>query len=95
MNIQVEYYGLPTLSKLVGKKSEVKLSGETVEDLVSFIVNRHGQKARQSLLDNQGKLDLSIQIMINDKGFVPRDVFSQKKLKEGDKVKFLLLAGGG
>jgi len=95
LKIQVEYYGLPTLSKLIGKRAEVQLSGETVAELVSFIVNKHGQKARQSLLDNQGKLDLSIQVMVNDEGFVPRDEFSQRKLKDGDNVKFLLLAGGG
>ncbi|UCE52724.1 MAG: MoaD/ThiS family protein [Desulfobacterales bacterium] len=95
MKIYVESLGLPTLSKLIGKKTEIELPGETIEDLVSFIVTNHGQKARQILLDSKGKLDLTIQVMLNDEGFVPRDEFSQRSLKDGDLVKFLLLAGGG
>ena len=95
MKIQVESLGLPTLSELIGKKTEIELTGKTVEDLVAYITNKHGQKARKVLLDNKGKLDLTIQVMINDEGFVARDEFPQRKLKEGDQVKFLLLAGGG
>ncbi len=95
MKIQVESLGLPTLSELIGKKTEIELSGETIEDLVTLIVNKHGQKARKILLDNKGKLDLTIQVMVNDEGFVQRADFPQRRLKEGDKVKFLLLAGGG
>jgi sulfur carrier protein ThiS len=95
LKIQVESLGLPTLSKLIGKKTEIELPGETIEDLVSYIVTRHGQRARQILLDSKGKLDLTIQVMLNDEGFVPRDEFSQRSLKDGDLVKFLLLAGGG
>jgi len=95
LKIQVESLGLPTLSGLIGKKVGIDLPGRTIEDLVSFIVSKHGQKARQILLDNQGKLDLTIQVMVNDEGFVPRDEFARKNLKEGDRVKFLLLVGGG
>jgi sulfur carrier protein ThiS len=95
MKIQVESLGLPTLSELIGKKAEIDLAGETIADLVSFIVNKHGPRARQILLDNTGKLDLTIQVMVNDEGFVRRDDFAKKSLEAGDNVKFLLLAGGG
>ena len=95
MKIQVESLGLPTLSKLIGKKTEIELPGETIEDLVSYIVTRHGQKARQILLDSKGKLDLTIQVMVNDEGFMPREEYSRRLLKEGDQVKIMLLVGGG
>ena len=95
MKIHVESLGLPTLSELIGKKAEIEWSGETIEDLVKFIVNKHGQKARKILLDNTGKLDLTIQVMVNEEGYVQRDEFSQRSLKEGDRVKCLLLVGGG
>ena len=95
MKIQVESLGLPTLASLIGKKAQIELSGYTVADLINHITRRHGHKARQILLDLNGELDLTIQVMINDDGFVPRDELSQRNLKEGDKVRFMLLAGGG
>jgi hypothetical protein len=95
VKIQVESLGLPTLSELIGKKTEIEFMGESVEDLVTYIVSKHGQRAQKILLDNKGKLDLTIQVMVNDEGFVQRDEFPHRNLKEGDKVKFLLLAGGG
>jgi sulfur carrier protein ThiS len=67
----------------------------TLADIVSHIVNRMGQPARKILLDKTGQLDLSIQVMVNDESFLPRDEYSQRVLKDGDKVKFMLLVGGG
>jgi sulfur carrier protein ThiS len=71
------------------------MSGETVADLISYIVDRKGQPARKILLDQEGHLDLAIQVMVNDEGFLPRNEYSQKILKDGDSVKFMLLVGGG
>jgi sulfur carrier protein ThiS len=38
---------------------------------------------------------MTIQVMINEEGFVPREDYSRRPLKEGDQVKFMLLVGGG
>lgn len=97
MKIQIESLGLPTLSGVIGKKTEVELNGGTVtvNDLIDHLVKKHGHKVSQMLLDRGGKLDLSIQVMINEDGFLAREQFSQRSLKEGDTVRFLLLAGGG
>jgi sulfur carrier protein ThiS len=38
---------------------------------------------------------MTIQVMLNDEGFVPRDELSQRTLKDGDSVKIMLLVGGG
>jgi sulfur carrier protein ThiS len=95
LKIQVESLGLPTLASIVGKKSDIELDGTTVADLVDQITKRHGTRAKQILLDNDGQLDLTIQVMVNDEGFLSRDRFSQRSLKEGDSVKFILLVGGG
>jgi sulfur carrier protein ThiS len=97
MKIQMESLGLPTLSGVIGKKTEVELDGGTVtvNDLIDHIVKKHGHKVRQMLLDPDGKLDLSIQVMINEEGFLAREQLGQRTLKEGDRVRFLLLAGGG
>lgn len=95
MKIQVESLGLPTLSKLIGKTSQQEINDGTLSDLVSHIVTRHGPNARKILLDQEGQLDMSIQVMINDEGFLPRDKYSKRMLTDGDRVRFMLLVGGG
>ncbi len=95
MKIQVESLGLPTLSKLIGKTSQLEMSVGTVADLISYIVDRKGRPARKILLDQEGHLDMAIQVMVNDEGFLPRNEYSQRFLKDGDSVKFMLLVGGG
>jgi sulfur carrier protein ThiS len=95
LKIQVESLGLPTLSKLIGKKSEIEMADGTVADLITHIVSRSGREARKILLDQSGQLDMTIQVMVNDEGFVPRNELSQRALKDGDSVKIMLLVGGG
>jgi sulfur carrier protein ThiS len=95
LKIQVESLGLPTLAAVIGKKAHIELGGTTVADLVAQITKQHGPKVRKILLDKDGGLDLTIQVMVNDEGFLPRDEYSSRILKDGDAVKFLLLVGGG
>ena len=95
MQIQIESIGLPTLSKIIGKTSRMEISDGTVADVVSNIVNRIGPRAGKILLDQTGNLDLSIQVMINDEGFLARDEYGQRRLQDGDRIKFMLLVGGG
>ncbi len=95
MKIQIESIGLPTLSKLIGKKTQWEMEDGTVADLVAHMVDRHGRPARKILLDPTGQLDLAIQVMVNDEGFLPRNEYSQRILKDRDSVKFMLLVGGG
>jgi sulfur carrier protein ThiS len=61
LKIQIESLGLPTLSKLIGKTSQLEMADGTVADLIVHIV----------------------------------DEYSQRILKDGDSVKFMLLVGGG
>ncbi|MBC8247444.1 MAG: MoaD/ThiS family protein [Deltaproteobacteria bacterium] len=95
MKITIEFLGLPNLSGVLGKKSEIEFPGGTVSDLTSYLIRRYGPKVRQMLLDSDGQMDSTIQVMINDDGFLPRHQFSEKSLNENDIVSFLLLAGGG
>ena len=95
LKIQIESLGLPTLSKLIGKTSQLEMEDGTVADLIARIVDRHGRQARKILLDQTGQLDLAIQVMVNDENFLPRNEYSQRVLKDGDSVKFMLLVGGG
>jgi len=95
LKIQIESIGLPTLSKLIGKKSQLEIADGTVADLVAHIVDRNGPPARKILLDQTGQLDMAIQVMVNDEGFLPRDEYPRRVLKNGDSIKFMLLVGGG
>jgi sulfur carrier protein ThiS len=95
MKIIVESLGLPTLSAVIGKKTEVMLEAGTVADLVRHLTGRFGPKAREVLLDGEGQLDLTIQVMINEEGFISREELPKRELKDGDRVRFMLLVGGG
>ena len=95
MKIQIESIGLPTLSKFIGKTSQLEMADGTVADVISHIVHRIGPQSRKILLDQEGQLDMTIQVMMNDEGFLPRNEYSQRILKDGDTVKFMLLVGGG
>jgi sulfur carrier protein ThiS len=95
MKITVESLGLPTLTAVIGKKTEVILESGTVADLIRHLSARFGPKARKVLLDGEGQLDLTIQVMVNEEGFISRDELPQRELKDGDRIRFMLLVGGG
>ncbi len=95
MKIQIESLGLPTLSKLIGKKAQLEMVDGTLSDLIVHITEKLSPPARKILLDREGQLDMTIQVMINDEGLLPRDQYSKRALKDGDKVKLMLLVGGG
>jgi molybdopterin converting factor small subunit len=95
MKITVESLGLPTLSAVIGKRTDLDFNGGTVADLVDRLVGRFGPKAREVLLDGEGQLDLTIQVMVNDEGFLAREELSNRPLKDGDRIRFMLLVGGG
>jgi molybdopterin converting factor small subunit len=66
MKVNLKILGLPTLSKVTGKKElEVNFEGKTVNDLIDYIVKRYGRKAAEALLDEEGKLDITIQVAEN------------------------------
>lgn len=95
MKITIESLGLPTLAAVIGKKTEITLEAGTVADLVRHLVGRFGPKARRLLLDEDGNLDLTIQVMVNEEGFISREDLPHRALKDGDRVRFMLLVGGG
>jgi sulfur carrier protein ThiS len=95
MKVTVEALGLPTLSAHIGRKVEVDFKGATPRDLVGHLVARFGPQARRMLLDAEGQLDLTIQVMVNEEAFLPREELAKRELKDGDRVRLMLLAGGG
>jgi sulfur carrier protein ThiS len=95
MKITIESLSLPTLSAVIGRKAEMDFNGRTMADLVSQLASRFGPKAREALLDSEGQLDMTIQVMVNEEGFLKRDELPRRELQDGDRIRFMLLVGGG
>ena len=95
MKITVESIGLPNLTAVIGKKTELEFQGGTVSDLVDQLAGRFGAEDRNVLLDGEGRLDQTIQVMVNEEGFLAREEFSKRALHDGDRIRFMLLVDGG
>jgi MoaD family protein len=95
MKVNLKILGLPTLSKVTGKKElEVNFEGKTVNDLIDYIVKRYGRKAAEALLDEEGKLDITIQVLLNGREWITHDRLDTA-LKDGDSVALMLMVAGG
>lgn len=96
MQITIEFLGLTSLSKALGKSILAELTdNSSVSDMIRWLVVRHGKKAADALLDPAGQVDDTIQVIVNDEGFLRRDLWPDRLLKNGDTVKLMLLVGGG
>ena len=95
MQINVEFLGLPMVSDVIGKKRlEVDIQGETVKDVIDELIKRYGKKVRDAFYDVEGNFDMTIQITLNGKSFIPADK-RDTHIKEGDNLIFMLLLAGG
>ena len=76
------------------KKLELDINGNTVSDAIDEIISKYGKKAKDALYGSDGAFDMTIQVCINGKFFVPYGNHDTP-IKEGDNLMFMLLAGGG
>lgn len=95
MKISVECLGLPALAEAIGRRAEIEIDGGTLGDLLEAIAARMGPRRRRLLLDDQGRLDGAVQVLLNDREFVGREELAERPLEEGDRVKLMLLVCGG
>jgi MoaD family protein len=95
MRVNLKILSLPMLSKVTGKKElVVNFEGKTVNDLIDYIVKRYGRRAGEALLDEEGKLDITIQVLLNGREWIPHDRFDTI-LKDGDSIALMLMIAGG
>jgi MoaD family protein len=95
MRVNLKILGLPTLSKVTGKKElDVNFEGKTVNDLIGYIVKRYGRKAENALLDEEGQLDITIQVLLNGREWITHDRLDTV-LKDGDSIALMLMVAGG
>ncbi len=101
MKIHVEFLSLPMASEIIGKTKEIsipstlKAEAVTINELVKQLVDQFGHGVATALLDEGHHLDPVIQVMVNDEGFLAREDYAQRGLQDGDRVRFMLLVGGG
>jgi molybdopterin converting factor small subunit len=79
---------------LGGKEKVVEFEGRTTGDLIRHLLDRYGAKARKALYDQEGQLDLTIQILRNEKEWISHEELD-RPLADGDTLIFMLLAAGG
>jgi molybdopterin converting factor small subunit len=95
VKVELRLMALPALARAIGgKKVELDFPGDTVADLLDHLVQQYGDAARDALLDDEGRLDSIIQILVNEKQWVIHDEL-QVPLNDGDSVVFMLLVVGG
>jgi hypothetical protein len=95
IRVTVEFLGLPNAAKLAGAKSfPLELPGGTIADLVQALADRHGEPLRRLLLDDEGRLDLSFQVIHNKTEWLRREQLD-RPLGDGDVVTITMLVGGG
>jgi MoaD family protein len=94
MKVQLRLF-LPMLADVLGTKElEVEFPGTTVGDLLDHLMQRHGPRARRALLDEDGELDLVVQVVINQATWVNREQLDTP-LSDGDAVTIMVPMAGG
>jgi MoaD family protein len=95
LKVNLKILGLPTLSKVTSKKElDLNFEGKTVNDLIDYIIKRYGRKATEALLDEEGKLDITIQVLLNGREWITHDRLDTV-LKDGDSIALMLMVAGG
>ena len=95
MQFRIKILGLPLLTELMGKESALECPKESIKGLIETLIKRYGPAASRALLDSNGSLDRSIQVVINDGNYVNFQDFEKSLLKNGDRITFMMLIAGG
>jgi len=94
MKVKLRLY-LPMLAQVMGGKEQtVEFPGTTVRELLDHLIQRHGRRAREALLDETGELDLVIQLVVNQAAWISRQELDTG-LHDGDEVTIMVPMAGG
>lgn len=86
---------LPTLPEVIGgKELQVEFAGETISDLLEYLVIRYGKKAKQAIYNEKDELDPMVQVLLNGKEWVTKDQLDTI-LHDGDDILLMMMIAGG
>jgi hypothetical protein len=95
VKIWVKFVGFPDLRHVIGgKEISVALEQGLFGELIRHLDITYGASIRKGLLDENGHVDQSVQVLINEQDWISREDASFR-LNDGDRVTFLLMVAGG
>jgi hypothetical protein len=94
MQVWFKVLDWPELIQILGQREfPVTFPGETIGDLLHFLLAQHGPPLARLLLDPQGKMNKAVQFIISGK-LSGRD-YHGFALKDGDRVALVVQLEGG
>lgn len=94
-SIKVKFFGLNDLtSKLGNDEFNLDLDGNTFGDALRHLENTFGSPFRKAILNSNGEVDNTIQVVKNEEEWLARNGFDYR-LNEGDELFFFLMIAGG
>jgi molybdopterin converting factor small subunit len=95
VSLRVKLLGFPDLKRLLGgTEITLALEAATLDELLDRLEQTYGAAVKRALLDANGHIDPTVQVIRNDREWIPRDDLGHP-LKDGDRVTFLLMVAGG
>jgi molybdopterin converting factor small subunit len=73
---------------------EVEFPGKTIADLITEL-SRSMKEFKEAVLKADGSLDEVVQIGLNEEEWILPDDVDKTELKDGDRLTFMMMAGGG
>jgi molybdopterin converting factor small subunit len=94
MKIHLKFF-LPGLPEVIGgNQLSIDFEGTTVHDLIEFLFDQYGSKARDAIYDKLGEFDPMVQVLLNGEQWITQDQLDTI-LEDGDSLVFMLLMAGG
>lgn len=95
MRVYLKMIGFPELTKhLGGKELVLEVEEGSLSRVIEELRRLHGSVVDRELLDRTGRLDQSIQVLLNDREWISTEQ-DPHPLKDGDRLTFLLMVAGG
>lgn len=95
MRVYLDFLGLPDLLESIGSKGmQLELKECTVRDVLNRVSELQSDRARKIFFDEDGNLNMAIQILLNGRALIGRDHLD-KRLHQGDTVTVMRLVAGG
>jgi hypothetical protein len=95
VRLTIKVVGLPLLSEVIGRELEFESRGHSIRGLVESLHRHYGEAFDYALLDSRGKIECSVQILLNEERTVRPEQYEHDLLNEGDTVTFMMLIPGG
>ena len=93
--IKVRFFGLRELTSQIGDDDfDVQLEGNTFGEALSQMETTFGLPFRKAILNSNGAVNETIQVVKNEDEWLSRDGFDYR-LHDGDQLFFFMMIAGG